>query len=192
MRRFAFLIVPVFLFPLAAFSQIPKRVIVFGGYTYLHAGGSEAAGGAPGYSLNGWSASVEGKITPLFSAVADFGQQYGTSVNSTIGSSTLVVREDQTTALFGPQISIPGVPHVRPFAHALIGVDHITEHARSNFPAATTISNNNFATALGGGFDIRLSSRIWFRPAQVDWLHVSEPAGGVNDFRFSAGIVFHL
>ncbi len=178
--------------PLAAFSQIPKRATVFGGYTYLRVGdGGIVSCCGYNYSLNGWNASFEGKIAPLIGVVADFGQQYGTAVNSSIGSSSLVVHEHQTTALFGPQISIP-VPRVRPFAHALFGVDHFSDHAVSNAPATLTISSNHFATALGGGIDLKLSGRIWIRPVQMDWVRVSRPGGGFNQLRLSTGIVIRL
>jgi hypothetical protein len=191
-RRFAFLIILIFLSTLAASSQIPKRATVFGGYTRLRIGdGGIVSCCGYNYGLNGWNASFEGKIARLIGVVADFGQQYGTPVNSSMGSSTLVVHEHQTTALFGPQISIP-VPRVRPFAHALFGVDHFSDHAVSNAPASVTISSNHFAVALGGGIDVKLSRRIWIRAVQMEWVRVSRPGGGFNEVRTSAGIAIHL
>ncbi|MGE5326721.1 MAG: hypothetical protein ACM3NO_06750 [Deltaproteobacteria bacterium] len=127
----------------------------------------------------------------LIGVVADFGQQYGTPVNSSIGSSSLVVHEHQTTVLFGPQISIP-VRRVRAFAHALFGLDHFSDHAVSSAPATVTISGNHFATALGGGIDFKLSRRIWIRLVQMDWVRVSRRGGGFNEIRSSAGVVIHL
>ncbi len=193
MRRFALLLVLVLASSPAAFCRMPKSVTVFGGYSFLHVtdGGIVSCCGY-NYNLNGWNASIEGKITPLISVVADFGQQYGTAVNSSIGTSTLTVQEHQTMALFGPQISFRGVPHVRPFAHLLVGVDHFHDLAVSNYPATSSISSNKLAAALGGGIDIKLSGRIWIRPVQLDLVRVARPGGGFSEVRFSAGIVFHL
>jgi len=135
-----------------AVAQVPTSGNVFFGYTYYNTPLS-SAGRA---SLNGWEASVEGKVLPLLGVVADFSSNYGSEnflivtcpvsvTNCTLGTSSESVSEENY--LFGPRLSI-SVGKFRPFAEGMIGAGHVNAHVAG--------SSTSFASALGGGLDYRL------------------------------------
>ena len=169
----------------ASFAQLPGGNI-FLGYSYLSADTANTTGRT---SLNGWEASLEGKVLPFIGVVADFSTGYGTHQRSpvpiactTAGCPTFPTKEKITTYLLGPRISFP-IHHVRPFAEALIGAAHTDE------PNGTiTASDTSFATAVGGGADFRLLPIIGWR-IQADWLSRSFLGSRRNDIRVSSGIV---
>jgi hypothetical protein len=167
-------------FPLVGSAQVVPRVDVFGGYTYVHA---KFNNNGPTFNLNGWDASVEGRMASWLGVVADVSQQYGTPSG---------IQEKQTTALFGPQISAPGIPRVIPFAHALFGVAHGTNQAIPSGSSFSILTGNAFATAVGGGVDIKILGPLWVRPIQADWLHSNLNPDHRTDVRLAAGIVIRL
>jgi len=90
----------------------------------------------------------------------------------------------------------------KPFAHALAGVA-VTRYknaalvcTQGNCPAFITnstpvnFSNTNFALAVGGGLDIKLSERIDFRALQVDYNPIFRSGFRQDNFRFGVGFVF--
>jgi hypothetical protein len=88
------------------------------------------------------------------------------------------------TVLFGPRVSV-SVGKFTPFAHALVGVGHISDsQAASN-------SDTAFATAIGGGLDYKLIKGLAWR-VQGDELHTRFFNGTQDHFRFSTGIVFRF
>jgi hypothetical protein len=81
---------------------------------------------------------------------------------------------------------------VNPFAEALFG----TAHGNANL-FQTVNSHNAFATALGGGFDYRISHRFSLRPVELDYLLTRFPEALTgrdtqNNLRVSTGIVFRF
>lgn len=191
MRRIASAILLMFGLPLALPAQIIPRVTLFGGYTFVRA----QANDGPSFDLNGWDASLEGGVAPWLGMVADVSQQYG---------SLRGEQEKQITALFGPQINIHGIPHVMPFAHALFGVVHGTNQFSITVPACVAVvgvvcppivshsAGNAFATAVGGGFDLKIFGPLWIRPIQADWLHGNLNPDHHTQLRLSAGIAPHF
>ena len=173
----------LFALPLAASAQAIPRVAVFGGYTYVRA----RLTNGPTFHLDGWDASVEGRMASWLGIVGDVSQQYGRPSGN---------QEKQTTALFGPQLSAPGIPRVIPFAHALFGVTHGTSavYGPTGAPCAfnTLCHGTAFATAVGGGIDIKIFGPFWVRPVQADWLHSNFDPDHHTDFRLSSGIVIRL
>jgi hypothetical protein len=172
----------------AAFAQVPSGNI-FLGYSYLSADTVNSSGPS---SLNGWEASLEGKVFPLVGVVADFSAGYGTYHRSpvaifcpTTGCPTFPTKEKVNTYLFGPRISF-SVHNVRPFAEALMGAAHMDE------PVGTvTRSDTSFATAVGGGADFKLLPIIGWR-VQADWLSRSFLGSRRNDVRVSTGVIVHF
>ena len=179
-------------------AQLIPRVALFGGYTLVHAQQNAAAGSTgPSFNLNGWGASIEGGIAPWLGIVADVSQQYG---------SPFGYQEKQTTALFGPQLSIRGIPRVIPFAHALVGVVHGTNQP----PYLTTPSciavvgvtcpptlepgstGNALATARGGGLDIKIFGPLWVRAIQADWLRAHLNPDHQTHLRIETGLVLRF
>jgi hypothetical protein len=188
--------------PIAAAAQ--GTVTVFGGYTYLRAARDTGTQPCPSFgcssptgsfNLNGWDASLEGKSFLWLGWVADISQQYGSPGG---------IKEKQTSALFGPQINIPHIPRAVPFVHALFGVVHGTNNTFINAPTepcptsgcpagAFGISRGNaFATAVGGGVDIKLRGPIYLRAIQVDYLHADLSPDHHDQVRIAAGVAFHF
>jgi hypothetical protein len=168
-------------------AQVP-RVALFGGYTYVRAKHNSGTG----FNLNGWDASLEGKSASWLGWLVDLSQQYG---------SPSGVRENQTSALFGPQVSVTAFPRFTPFAHALVGLVHGTNNVSERFggtepcppacgPAVST--GTTLGTAVGGGLDFQLAGPVWIRAAQVDYLHARLSPDHHNQVRIAAGLVLRL
>lgn len=91
--------------------------------------------------------------------------------------------------LFGPEFTTR-FEKVNAFVHALAGFGGTSlrfERASGNaiFVGQELDSRNGFAAGLGGGVDVRVSSVVFLRLAQLDYLPTS-PSG----VRFSAGLLF--
>ena len=183
-------------------AQLPSANVFFG-YSYEHATATAPAtlpdqpgiltSGSAG--LNGWNASLEGKVLPLLGIVADFSGHYGSQTVTAVCGFVLVpclaVREPMNTTeyhfLVGPQLSFT-VGKVRPFAHALFGAARLSESTRAQpFSASDTA----FSYALGGGIDYRLLGPLRWR-VQGDFLRDRFFSGSQNNFRFSTGPVLHF
>jgi hypothetical protein len=160
-RKLSFLLGLVFFISLSAHAQgLGDKVELFGGYSYLRAGGTS------GVNTNGWELAGQYRMSDWLGGVADFDGHYanGTSLN---------------TFLFGPQVSWPA--RVSPFAHVLLGGAHAS---------AGGISNSAFAMAIGGGIDTRLTHGIYWRVIQGDYLPTHFGNAWENNARLSTGIVF--
>lgn len=182
MRRLAgwFAILLAGALPLRAQSS----VAVFGGYSYWHAGRNFGSG----FSLNGWDASAEVGGSWL-GGVVDFSRQY---------ASPSGINEDQYSLLLGPQFSVPHLPGVVPFAHALVGVVHGTNSVVIlGAPCPPNCSpivqtGNTFATALGGGLDVKALGPVWIRAVQVDYVHAQLNPDHHAQVRLSFGVVLRF
>jgi opacity protein-like surface antigen len=169
------LLLPV-LFANAALAQVPNGNVFFG-YSYMSADLSSRT------NLNGWNASLEGKVLPFIGLVADLTGDYGSqtipppfSVSANIGEHTF---------LFGPRASFP-VGKFRPFVHGLVGVGHISESGTGYSNSDTSLSY-----ALGGGIDYHLAPRISWR-VQADSLQTRFFGSTQNNVRISTGIAVHF
>jgi hypothetical protein len=158
-----------------ATAQVPKGNI-FAGYSYA----SADIGAGKRTSLNGWNASLEGKLFPFVGIVADVSGHYGSQDFAGISGDGRVL-----TAMFGPRVSVK-VGKLRPFAEALFGVSRL----RVEFPAFTN-TDNSFASAYGGGLDYHLLPFFAWR-VEADALRTSFTHGTQNNFRVSTGIVFNF
>jgi opacity protein-like surface antigen len=190
----------IFLATTAAYAQVPTSGNIFGGFSYVNAdliSGNRS-------SLNGWNASLEGKVFPFVGIVADFSGNYGSQtvvtpvrppsdapacpVGIIITCPTEIsfnVTLHQHNFLFGPRVSF-SVGKLRPFAHALFGVSHLAESG-----SGSSASENSFAYALGGGLDYRLMRVIGWR-VQADMLQTRFFSTTQGDFRLSTGLVFRF
>jgi hypothetical protein len=173
---------------LAVPSKTQAQVSLFGGYSYLRA--SVPVGqfsGTPPAILqnanlaNGWEVSAKYNFFPLLGAVADFGGNYGTLDGATVRVHTY---------LFGPQVSLPG--RISPFVHALFGAATEQQDAFANPAYFSLGSDTSFATAIGGGIDVKLVPFVAVRLIQVDYLHTNWQAMSQNQPRVSAGVVLHF
>lgn len=165
LRKFALLLCLLFLVSLAAgtHASAQDKVEIYGGYSYFH------LDNAPGTSnLNGWLLSGNYKFAPWLGGVAEFGGDYG-------GGQSV------HTFLFGPQVSFPA--RISPFAHVLIGGAHFS---------APGYGDTSFATALGGGFDMKVAPAISWRIIQGDYLLTHFGGTTENNARLSTGIVIRF
>jgi opacity protein-like surface antigen len=168
----------------ASAQDVPKAE-VFAGYSYARV---NPGGGADGFNLNGWNASVTGNFNSWFGIKADLSGHYGTpTVNNILPPpATLDVDTNTFTYLFGPQISARG-ERVTGFAHALFGGARV-----EGSTLGASISDSGFGMALGGGFDVKLNDNFAFRPAQLDYLLTRIGGDTQHNVRYSAGIVFRF
>jgi len=166
------------------FAQIPGGNVFFG-YSYLNV--DQNTGGRA--SLNGWNASVEGKVFPLLGLVGDFSGHYGsqdfplTCAGPSCPASNL--SSSTHSFLFGPRLSV-SVGKFRPFANVLIGASHISGSGNGVSP-----SDTSFAYAIGGGLDYHLIPLI-SRRIQGDALQTRFFGGTQSNARISTGIVVHF
>ena len=169
------------------------QVQIFGGYSYMRTnvnvetglgitcpiGVKCVAGTTETHpNLNGWEVAGTYNAFKLLGVTADFSGNYGK-----VQGSPLHVQ----TFLFGPQIHLPG--RFSPFAHALLGGAHESLGA---VPGSVASTENAFATALGGGIDIKAVPFLSVRLIQVDDLVTRFGSGTQNQPRISAGIVIHF
>lgn len=175
-------------------AKAQDKVELFGGFSYVRANvtSTEFVGTCPivcppptfvtqDPNLYGWEFSGAYKMVPFLSANADFGEQYG-KLNG--GSVRL------KTYLFGPQLSLPGP--VSPFVHAEFGIAHESVGSFTGTTLLSPGSDTAFATALGGGLDIKALPFFAVRVVQVDYLRTSLYHRTQNQPRVSAGIVFRF
>ena len=164
MRKLSLLVL-LLMFATAASAQIPTKGNVFFGYAYNRA--SIVTNDAQ--NLNGWEASLEGKMLPWVGLVGDIQGTYGNDVS-------------EHNFLFGPRVSVE-VQNIRPFAHLLVGVGHIGIHDGP--------SDTSFTNALGGGADLKITGPFAAR-GQLDWIHTRFFSHGQNDTRLALGLVVNF
>ncbi len=183
MRKLGFLLGMVLLLSLTAAAQDSSKADVFAGYSYVRA--TPATSGAPGFNLNGGSASAAFYPSRSFGIVADFGGYHVGSIANVPVSGTIY------TYLFGPRVAYRRSSRVTPFAQALFGGAHGSASA-----LGTAASGNAFAMTAGAGLDVNATDHIGFRLVQAEYLlsRFREGAAGnrrtQNNARISTGIVF--
>jgi opacity protein-like surface antigen len=173
----------------SASAQIPTNGNIFVGYSYMSADlGSDRA------NLNGWNASVEGKVLPFLGIVGDVDGHYGSPGALTSGACPLLTGScafsasnsfNQHDYLFGPRATVT-VGNVCPFANFLVGISHINES-----DDALKNSDTSFAYALGGGLDYHLVPLVSLRVA-ADMVQTRFFSNTQNNVRISTGIAFHF
>src|SRR6266545_4648056 len=86
---------------------------VFGGYSFFRANVVEGA------NLDGWNASITGRITDWLGIVGDFGGHYG-SPNAFVFGSERNLNTSVHSFMFGPRV-YENYGSVSPYVHALFG-----------------------------------------------------------------------
>ncbi len=168
----------------AARAQIPTKGNVFFGYSYDRT----PIASNDTSNLNGWEATLEGKLAPWIGLVADVDGHYGGHNFGPFcgleGCTTIHADIAAHNVLFGPRVSVQ-VKRFRPFAEFLVGVGHIS---RSN---GISDSNTSFANGVGGGLDYRIFGPVTLR-GQLDWINTRFYGEGQNGVRFSTGVAIHF
>ena len=169
MRKLLCAVVLFLLGSLAAVAQDFPKAEVFGGYQLTRLDST---------TLNGWNGALTGNFNHWFGATPDFSGAY---------KSENGVDFRNYTYTFGPTIAARHSEAFTPFAHALFG----GFHSSASF-AGIGGTGNGFAMIVGGGVDARLTPHIAVRVAQFDWMSFrSSGDTSNNNFRYSAGVVFH-
>jgi hypothetical protein len=184
-RKFVILILTLLGSAGLALAQAPAAGNVFIGYSYESVSSSALNLDTSRINLQGWEASLEGKVFPVMGIVADFNGHYGSqnvvtgTPNGPIGANITGHEED---VMFGPRFSVP-VGKFRPFVEFEFGIGHMSTNVFG--------SNNSFATALGGGIDYRIIRPIAWR-FQGDYVTTRFFNTSQNNIRLSTGIVFRF
>jgi len=187
MRKVTMVAFTLILFAGLASAQVPTSGNIFVGYSFYSASPSTldlSDVGRP--NLNGWDASLEGKVLPWVGIVADFSGHYGQQsfVEPTPGPTTLVVTGHETDVTFGPRLSFP-IGKFRPFGEALFGVGHVSTGQ------GISTSDTSLVTTVGGGLDYKII-RILALRAEGDYVQTRFFSTTQNNFRLSTGIVFRF
>ncbi len=168
MKRTLLCLCVMVIFATVAFAQDAPKAEVFGGYSYLR-----LDTGVSGENFNGWNAALTGNFNKNIGITADISGHYKSVAGVGINSYSF---------LFGPTVSAP-MEKVKPFAHALFGVNRLGGGGGSD---------SSYALAFGGGLDVSLNSAFAIRLAQVDYLRTHHGDVGQNNFRLSTGVVIKL
>jgi hypothetical protein len=171
----------------SAIAQDYLRGDIFAGYSYMNV---QTNGLIPSrQNFAGWESSYTMPLSPRFGAETDFGANYRTiavqGLTSTSSTSVDVALHDYSF-LVGPRVNF------RPmFLHALFGLDHL-----SGTGSGFAQSDNNFATAIGGGVQWRFSRYFALRTS-ADYMLTHHNIFGVtasqqNNFRASLGLVYQI
>ena len=217
MRRFIAAALLVAVLPCIAIAQEQEpRAEVFGGFSWLRIDTQgvdgpalDALTGAPAGTFDvrrnffGWNAALQINANRWFGIKADFSGHYRTPITSNDPTITGLPRVDIYSFLFGPVISLRG-ERATPFVHALFGANRISTGDFDdpfNPGQTVSISNTDFAVALGGGLDVKVSNRVALRLFQVDYLMTKHDPGQIfgvpgddqqDNLRFSTGLVFRF
>lgn len=222
------LIVAAFVASFASFTQAQSdesRGEFFAGYSLLRTDVSTEdirnfgdSNDEPFKNLNGFNVAATGYLTERFGITGDFSAHFGSSdFRGTLcppgQACAQVVRDYDLRArslnfLGGPQVRFTNSTRVTPFVRALAGVQN--NRLETELTGGTTstnfdVSSTDFALALGGGLDVRVSDRVAIRAFQIDYnpVFVGDQTVDVPDLgrqtfegertdnvRFSIGVVF--
>jgi opacity protein-like surface antigen len=188
MRKVAIVGFIVVLFAGLASAQVPTSGNIFVGYSFYSASPStlDLSSGSRA-NLNGWNASLEGKVLPWVGIVADLSGHYGTESFvelSPEGPFATTVSGHETDVMFGPRLSV-SVAKFRPFAEAMFGVGHISTGQ------GISTSDTSIATALGGGLDYKVIRIVALR-VEGDYVQTRFFGTTQNNFRLSTGIALRF
>jgi opacity protein-like surface antigen len=184
------------------------KVQVFGGYSLVDAdtGGLtgskvDAALGQPvntfGVSsiFRGWNAEAQYNFDGWVGLAVDFSGRSGKPFTSRSATPvTGIPNETAYSILVGPVLSYRTKSKLTPFAHALFGYDrtHLgasTIVGPSSTVASASSSYTDFAMALGGGVDYKISRNFLLRLGQVDYFHTSINLNTLYDGAFGTAAI---
>lgn len=150
-------------------------------------------------TLNGFNVSATGYLTKGFGLTGDFSGHFTTNSTPDPLGGNIETRIRIFNVLGGPQYKFRNNNRVAPFVRALAGVANT--RSRLNVPslsATGTSSSTDFALAIGGGLDVRVSDRVDLRVFQADYNPIFLQRGNelgfgksrADNVRFSFGLVF--
>ncbi len=179
MRFFASIYILVFAALLFGTPSHAQSVELFGGYSFVRAPvtftqtilcpvpGCPTGINTQNLNLKGWELGGAFKVFGPLALAADFGRTSGSFQGA----------------------NMPG--RISPFAHFLVGAAHESiDTSAGSLTFGPTQSA--FATALGGGIDLKVLPLLSIRPIQIDYLLTHFNSSAQNQFRVSTGIVVHF
>lgn len=184
MRKLCVLAVVMLAVSFCAMAQNGPKNEVFGGYSYFHA--DTGLTGLPSQNMNGWDGALTHFFNPYLGVTADFNGEY-TSQNVS-GTTTNVHLHN---FLFGPTVAYRR-SKIRPFAHALFGVSHLSGSTDDGTGSVSIPSDNSFAMAFGGGADLKVARVIDVRLGQLDYVRTEFGSTSQNHLRYATGVVFRF
>lgn len=205
----------------------PPKVEVFGGYSFMHTDTGGLTGSTLnlelrqnpgtfgiGSNFNGWNAEAQYNFDRWIGIVADFGGQYGTPITGAAKDVSGLPAMSQYSFMAGPVISYRAKARITPYVHALFGWDRASLSASTITGTSSPVTSfastyTDFAIALGGGVDYKLSRHFALRVGQLDYFHTSLDLNSLygsaygpgrfqglatheNNLRFSTGIVLRF
>jgi len=193
--------------PAVAQSDDSPRVEFFAGYSVLRTDYEAELPNPPmpvivafsgKQTLNGFNVSATGYLTEGFGLTGDFSGHFKTNSLSDPLAGNIETHIRVFNILGGPQYKFRSNSRGTPFVRALAGAANT--RARLEVPSLNstgTASSTDFALAIGGGLDVRVSERVDLRVFQVDYNPIF--LGSRNDLgfgnrradnvRFSFGVV---
>lgn len=117
MRKITLVAFTLLLFAGLASAQVPTSGNIFVGYSFYSASPSSldlSSVGRP--NMNGWDASLEGKVLPWVGIVADLSGHYGQQSFSELtpeGTVAGTVTGHENDVTFGPRLSFPSESSAR-------------------------------------------------------------------------------
>jgi opacity protein-like surface antigen len=194
------------MFGLSAYAAEGPKADLFLGYSFVRYNSAQTI---PAFTANGGLGTFALNFNPLLAFEAELGGYHNGNINNHQFDTTTF------SYLFGPRASFHRAGRVVPYFHALFGgQDAHTSIAVPTVvvtPVSTTTTSgrvsrdqNNFAWAIGGGLDFKLSPHILVRPIQLDYLMTRFQAVNVNNLtgpstnrnqnnlRYAAGLVFNF
>jgi len=188
MRKISYLGLLVLILAGLAAAQIPTSGNIFVGYSFENTNWNGIDSGLGRPNLNGWEASLEGKVFPHIGIVTDFASHFGSqsfTQDTPEGPVRVNVTGHEWELLFGPRVSIP-VGNWTPFAEGMVGLAHI--HNGGDFPSS---ANTSFAAGVGGGLEYRLIKVLAVR-LEVDYVKTRFFDTSQGNLRISPGLVLRF
>jgi opacity protein-like surface antigen len=183
--------------PLAASAQeVAPKVEIFGGYSLLRVDPGSIPGGSDVGKIDthGFNVSMAGNVAKHVGIVSEFSRfTKSGSASNIFGDPRLSgvdVKVRVFPFMFGPRVTLHR-GKVEPFVHALFGVARPGAEA-SALGVSVEDAASSFASALGGGLDIKAHNNLAIRLGQVDYLRARAGGEGSNNFRYSVGVVIRL
>ena len=167
--------------PGLAQDDVP-RFDAFAGYGYVRPSGGQG-------NLNGWHVSVTANMNRWLGFAVELGGQTGhQTLTATTSSGVFAVNTDASfnSLGFGPRFSYRRNERLTPFAHVLLG---LARGKWEGFPAVSG-EETSFATAVGGGFDARVTDHFSIRMIQAEHVRTHFGPTAENHLRLATGALF--
>lgn len=197
-----------------AVAQDFPRVEVFGGYSLLRIGLSDSdlaqivPSGATSVNIDtskfmtkGFNVSAAFNMTPSLGIVADFRYNKKNIVDFTVSEGELSIPAKtelrDISFMAGPRFTLRKNERVTPFAHALVGLDHMrlsdeVEVDGESVDLDLTETSNGLGLALGGGLDVNVNESFAIRLIQADYYLTRHEGSSLNNMNLAFGVVFRF